>query len=97
MPCMRFRHFRRNEILQSVRSDMQRRCPWCGAPDQSVMSPCTACGRMPEETIPSTGKLETHRSTAPCLDDVSLIRRFLTPRLAENLAARGRIEGSAGR
>jgi class 3 adenylate cyclase/tetratricopeptide (TPR) repeat protein len=58
------------------------------------MSPCTACGYMPEETIPT----EDHRAATPphppCSDDMSIIRRFLTPQLADKiLATRGRIEG----
>jgi class 3 adenylate cyclase/tetratricopeptide (TPR) repeat protein len=73
---------------------LQRTCPSCGAPDQSVMSPCAACGHVPEEAIPSMEKRETPPRSAPCLDDLSLVKRFLTPQLADKiLAARGRIEG----
>ncbi len=68
-------------------------CPSCGAPNQPVLSPCTVCGHVQEES-PATADGDGKPVNARLGDDMSIIRRFLTPRLAEKiLAARGRIEG----
>jgi len=68
-------------------------CPSCGTEGQSTRLPCTVCGHVPE-TAPVT--VRQQRTTEPShhFDDMSIIRRFLTPQLTDKiLAARGRIEG----
>ena len=68
-------------------------CPSCGAEGQSTSSPCTSCGHVPEEPQSAAGR-ESEPVKFPGSDDIAVIRRFLTPKLAEKiLAARGRIEG----
>ena len=55
--------------------------------------PCVVvCGHVPEES-PAADRESNPINAAAC-DDMAIIRRFLTPRLADKiLAARGRIEG----
>ena len=68
-------------------------CPRCGAAGQSTRCPCTVCGHDPEES-PVTDLQEAKTISASPFDDMSIIRRFLTPQLSDKiLAARGRIEG----
>jgi class 3 adenylate cyclase/tetratricopeptide (TPR) repeat protein len=68
-------------------------CSSCGAAGQATKSPCTACGHVPEEPQPATAR-ESEPVKCTASDDIAVIRRFLTPKLAEKiLAARGRIEG----
>ncbi len=67
-------------------------CSSCGAAGQSTSSPCLVCGHVPEE--PTAADRESESVKFPASDDMAVIRRFLTPKLAEKiLAARGRIEG----
>lgn len=68
-------------------------CPSCGAESQSTRSTCTECGHVPEEP-PVAAEPERKMASTLRLDDVSIIRRLLTPQLTDKiLAARGRIEG----
>jgi hypothetical protein len=68
-------------------------CPSCGAGGQETRSPCTVCGHVPEASTVTAGR-EGKPVSAPRIDDMSIIRRFLTPQLSDKiLAARGRIEG----
>lgn len=68
-------------------------CPSCGAEGQSTRLPCQVCGHVPE-TSPDIVEQQSKQEPARRFDDMAIIRRFLTPRLADKiLAARGRIEG----
>ena len=68
-------------------------CPSCGTEGQSTRSPCTFCGHVPEKCQVTTNQ-ERKPVSSPRFDDMSIIRRFLTPQLSDKiLAARGNIEG----
>ena len=73
---------------------LQRTCPSCGAPHQPTLFPCSVCGHATGESVTSGERRESPQSMPPRPDDMAIIRRFLTPQLADKiLAARGRIEG----
>ncbi len=68
-------------------------CTSCGAMGQSTRFPCTVCGHSPEEPQVAAEQ-ESKPAGAIRPDDMSIIRRFLTPQLSDKiLSARGRIEG----
>jgi class 3 adenylate cyclase/tetratricopeptide (TPR) repeat protein len=68
-------------------------CTFCGANDQLPWSPCAVCGHLAEEPSLAAGP-ERKPAATPRFEDMSIIRRFLTPQLSEKiLATRGRIEG----
>ncbi len=73
---------------------LQRTCPSCGAPHQPTLFPCSVCGHATGESVTSGERRESPQSMPPRPDDMAIIRRFLTPQLADKiLEARGRIEG----
>jgi len=66
------------------------KCPKCGFDNAGGINYCGQCGEMLRHTSPACGASD--QSTR--FDDMAIIRRFLTPQLADKiLAARGRIEG----
>ncbi|HET6419205.1 MAG TPA: AAA family ATPase [Geobacteraceae bacterium] len=68
-------------------------CPSCGAEGQPVWLPCAVCGRVQKEPA-VTAEQEKKPAGTPQFNDISIIKRFLTPQLSNKiLAARGRIEG----
>ena len=68
-------------------------CPACGSASQSTSCPCTVCGHAPQESL-LTSEQESSQAIVPRIDDMAIIRRFLTPQLADKiLTARGKIEG----
>jgi class 3 adenylate cyclase/tetratricopeptide (TPR) repeat protein len=68
-------------------------CPSCGAEGQWTWLPCSVCGHVPEEPSAPAEQKRTPVSV-PRPDGMAIIRRFLTPQLADKiLAARGRVEG----
>lgn len=76
-------------------AELRVSCPSCGAAVDAVTLTCSACG-LPIQSSPVP-------SSEPCLpakpppassDEMSIIKKYLTPQLSEKiLAARGRIEG----